>query len=65
MKRVQKNDEELLALYMAGNVACMDMLINRYKSTLYFEIGFIGSPKFLIKACDPRIGRAHKVDTSF
>jgi RNA polymerase sigma-70 factor (ECF subfamily) len=47
MKRVQKNDEELLALYMAGNVACMDMLINRYKSKVFTAIYLVVNDRYI------------------
>ena len=48
MKRVQKNDEELLALYMAGNVACMDMLINRYKSKVFTAIYLVVNDRYYL-----------------
>ncbi len=38
MKKIQKSDEELIALYIDGNVDCMEMLINRHKDKIYTSI---------------------------
>jgi RNA polymerase sigma factor (sigma-70 family) len=47
MKRYQKNDEELVALYMAGNQACMDMLINRYKTKVFTAIQLVVNDRYI------------------
>ncbi len=47
MKRYQKNDEELVALYMAGNEACMDMLINRYKTKVFTAIQLVVNDRYI------------------
>lgn len=47
MKRYQKNDEELVALYMAGNEACMEMLINRYKTKVFTAIQLVVSDRYI------------------
>ena len=47
MKRDQKNDEELLALYMSGNNACMDMLISRYKAKVFSAIYVVVNDRYI------------------
>jgi|SRR5690606_14468648 len=47
MKRYQKSDEELVALYMAGNEACMDMLINRYKTKVFTAIHLVVNDRYI------------------
>lgn len=47
MKRYQKNDEELLALYMSGNNACMDMLISRYKAKVFSAIYVVVNDRYI------------------
>lgn len=47
MKRYQKNDEELVALYLAGNDACMDMLINRYKTKVFTAIHLVVNDRYI------------------
>lgn len=47
MKRYQKNDEELVALYMAGNEACMEMLINRYKTRVFTAIQLVVNDRYI------------------
>ena len=47
MKRYQKNDEELLALYMSGNNACMDMLISRYKVKVFSAIYVVVNDRYI------------------
>lgn len=47
MKRYQKNDEELVALYMAGNEACMEMLINRYKTKVFTAIYLVVNDRYI------------------
>ena len=47
MKRYQKNDEELVALYIAGNEACMDMLINRYKTKVFTAIHLVVNDRYI------------------
>ncbi len=47
MKRYQKNDEELVALYMAGNEACMEMLINRYKTKVFTAIQLVVNDRYI------------------
>ena len=47
MKRYQKNDEELLALYMSGNNACMDMLISRYKAKVFSAIYVVLNDRYI------------------
>lgn len=41
MKKNQRTDEELVALYVAGNNDCMEMLINRHKSKIYTAINMV------------------------
>jgi len=41
MKKNQRTDEELVALYVAGNNDCMEMLINRHKSKIYIAINMV------------------------
>lgn len=47
MKRYQKNDEELVALYIAGNEACMEMLINRYKTRVFTAIQLVVNDRYI------------------
>jgi RNA polymerase sigma factor (sigma-70 family) len=47
MKRFQKNDEELVALYMSGNEACMEMLINRYKTKVFTAIHLVVNDRYI------------------
>ena len=47
MKKIQKSDEELIALYIDGNVDCMEMLINRHKDKIYTSIYLLVKDKYL------------------
>lgn len=47
MNRYHKNDEELIELYISGNDACMDMLINRYKTKVFTAINLVVNDRYI------------------
>lgn len=47
MNRHHTNDEELIALYMAGNEACMEMIINRYKTKVFTAIQLVVNDRYI------------------
>jgi RNA polymerase sigma factor (sigma-70 family) len=47
MKKNQKSDEELVALYIAGNNDCMEMLINRHKTRVFTSIFLVVKDRYI------------------
>jgi RNA polymerase sigma factor (sigma-70 family) len=47
MKKNQKSDEELVALYIAGNNDCMEMLINRHKTRVFTSIFIVVKDRYI------------------